>query len=69
MLRAIPLTLRPVFQWSARIALSRHLALSRSRRQLAQLDDHLLDDVGLTRDQATFEAARRSWDAPKHWLE
>jgi uncharacterized protein YjiS (DUF1127 family) len=40
---------------------------ARSRRQLAQLDDHLLRDIGLTRDQAEAEAALSAWDAPPHW--
>lgn len=47
-------------------------ALSRSRRGLGALDDHLLRDVGLTREQARDESARPSWetvwDAPAHWL-
>jgi uncharacterized protein YjiS (DUF1127 family) len=42
-------------------------ALSRSRKGLLTLDDHLLTDVGLTRAQALNEARRPSWDAPSHW--
>ena len=48
-------------------AVSNRAALLRSRRQLAQLDDHLLRDIGLTRDQAQAEAALPLWDAPPHW--
>jgi uncharacterized protein YjiS (DUF1127 family) len=51
-------------------------ALRRSRRSLADLDDHLLRDVGLSREAARREAARPAWDAldevpwdaPAHWL-
>lgn len=42
-------------------------ALSRSRRGLARLDDHLLRDIGLTRAEATAEADRADWNAPPHW--
>lgn len=42
-------------------------ALTRSRRSLSRLDDHLLRDIGLTRAQARAEADRRGWDAPSHW--
>ncbi len=38
------------------------IARDRSRRELAQLDDHLLADIGLTRDQAQIEAAKRFWE-------
>jgi uncharacterized protein YjiS (DUF1127 family) len=52
------------------------VALRRSRRSLADLDDHLLRDVGLSRAEARREAARPAWDAlnespwdaPAHWL-
>lgn len=44
-----------------------HAALSRSRRGLARLDDHLLRDIGLTRTEAMAEASRAAWDAPWHW--
>lgn len=42
-------------------------ALYRQRRQLGALDDHLLADIGVTREQAMREARRRFWDAPAHW--
>ena len=41
--------------------------LARSRHSLARLDDHLLRDIGVTRDQAMAEASRAPWDAPSHW--
>ncbi|MCU0829223.1 MAG: DUF1127 domain-containing protein [Tabrizicola sp.] len=43
------------------------LALHRTRRSLALLDDHLLADIGISRDEAEHEATRRVWDAPVHW--
>ncbi len=41
--------------------------LWRQRRCLASLDDHLLRDIGLTRDAALREARRPLWDAPQSW--
>lgn len=35
----------------------RYLALRRTRRQLRDLDDYLLRDIGLTRGDLTFVAA------------
>ena len=43
-------------------ALSRRLALRRERAALMRLDDHLLDEIGLTRADAL-----RAWPAPAHW--
>lgn len=34
---------------------------SRSRRELAELDEHLLKDVGITRDQARTEIDKPFW--------
>lgn len=48
--------------------LHRLLALRRQRRTLAQLDDHLLADIGLTPEAARIEAERPVWDVPAHWL-
>lgn len=42
-------------------------ALSRQRYRLAELDEVMLRDIGLTRDQALREARRSRWDAPRHW--
>ncbi|MDF0599874.1 DUF1127 domain-containing protein [Psychromarinibacter sp. C21-152] len=44
-------------------------ALRRQRRTLAQLDDHLLQDIGVTRDAALRESQRPIWDAPAHWTD
>ena len=35
--------------------------LARSRRQLAQLDERLLRDIGLDRGSARFEASKSFW--------
>jgi uncharacterized protein YjiS (DUF1127 family) len=38
----------------------------RSRRQLAELDDRLLSDIGISRADALEEASRAPWDvAPR----
>ncbi|WP_333827463.1 DUF1127 domain-containing protein [Pararhodobacter sp.] len=42
-------------------------ALARQRHALAALDDTMLRDIGLTREQALHEAGRPFWDAPRHW--
>ena len=44
----------------------RMTSLRQERRRLAQLEDHLLRDIGVTPDQAATEAARAPWDAPLH---
>ena len=36
--------------------------LARSRRQLAELDERLLRDIGLDRATARFEASRPFWE-------
>ncbi|RVT86593.1 DUF1127 domain-containing protein [Rhodobacteraceae bacterium CCMM004] len=41
--------------------------LQRSRARLATLDDHILNDIGLTRDDAEAEARRPLWDPPVGW--
>lgn len=69
MLRAIHLPVRSAFNWSGRFAPARLFAMRRTRARLAKLDDRMLDDIGLTREQAAREAARKIWDAPAHWLE
>jgi len=46
-------------QWWARV-LQRH-EFARQRRALLDLDQHLLDDIGLTREQACLEAAKGFW--------
>ncbi len=43
------------------------IALSRQRRQLRALDDHLLADIGISRAEAVEEATQTLWNAPRHW--
>lgn len=43
-------------------------AVRRQRRQLGELSDHQLADLGLTRTQAEAESRRRLWDAPHYWI-
>lgn len=40
-------------------------AVARERRRLAELDPHLLDDIGLEAGAARQEAARPFWDSPR----
>jgi uncharacterized protein YjiS (DUF1127 family) len=44
--------------------LARWRRIRRERRQLLELSDHMLSDLGLTRAEAAREAARPFWDAP-----
>ena len=37
------------------------ISRSRQRQHLADLDNHLLEDIGLTRKQAEVEAAKPFW--------
>ncbi|MGR3757654.1 MAG: DUF1127 domain-containing protein [Tranquillimonas sp.] len=39
----------------------------RQRLALSRLDPHLLDDIGVSRDDADDEAGRPFWDAPATW--
>lgn len=69
MLRVIHLPMPSVFHGFRRFSPTRLLTMRRTRARLAQLDDHLLKDIGLTREAAEREAARCSWDAPRHWMD
>lgn len=42
--------------------------IARQRRALAHLEDHILNDIGVSREQARAEAARPFWDAPANWF-
>jgi len=42
-------------------ALMNRAEISRSRRQLAELDDRLLRDIGLDRGKARYEATKGFW--------
>jgi uncharacterized protein YjiS (DUF1127 family) len=43
------------------------LSLCRQRRRLAELDPHLLRDIGITEGEARREAELPVWDVPSHW--
>jgi uncharacterized protein YjiS (DUF1127 family) len=43
------------------------LSVRRQRRALADLDDHILSDIGITREQALRESSRLAWDVPARW--
>ena len=45
----------------------RALSLHSERQAFRRMDDALLRDIGLTRDQAMKEAARPIWDVPTTW--
>jgi uncharacterized protein YjiS (DUF1127 family) len=42
-------------------------AVARQRRQLRELDDHMLADIGVTRREAYAEGHKPAWDVPNHW--
>ena len=60
---------RSVSQKSARKrpSIFARFRIARQRRQLGQLDAHLLKDIGLPDDAARVEARRPIWDAPSYW--
>lgn len=43
-------------------------AIRKERQTLSDLDPKLLNDIGLTAEQAEKEAKRTVWDAPERWL-
>ena len=43
------------------------IAKRRLRQELARLDAHMLDDIGLTPEDVRREVDRSTWDAPEHW--
>jgi uncharacterized protein YjiS (DUF1127 family) len=50
------------FRASRRASLLDALEMYRQRRALARLDDHALQDIGITRKEALAEAKRPIWD-------
>ena len=58
---------RPFHSLSPLRLLARLAALRRARRHLERLDDHLLEDIGISPDRARAEAARPIWDVPPTW--
>ena len=43
-------------------------ALWVERQRLKTMENHRLNDIGLSRDAADHEARRPVWDAPDRWL-
>lgn len=41
--------------------------LARQRRELGQLDAHLLRDLGISPEDARSESRRGFWDVPRNW--
>ena len=58
---ATPLPLTAELAVSVAVVLTKWSRRQRTRRALAQLDDHLLRDVGLDRRTAHIEARRMFW--------
>jgi uncharacterized protein YjiS (DUF1127 family) len=54
-------TCRPAWETQLLRWYARCSARSRQRQALAQLDDRLLDDIGVTRQQALAEASKPFW--------
>ncbi len=46
---------------------AQHIALRRQRQHLGHLDEHLLKDIGVTREEAFVESRKSAWDVPEHW--
>ena len=64
--------LRSTLFWAARprllwLRIADAAALARSRRELAEMDDRLCGDIGVTRLEAKREAARQPRDELSPW--
>ncbi|MFC5567069.1 DUF1127 domain-containing protein [Rubellimicrobium aerolatum] len=57
----------PIWLAEATSRRAEHDAVRRSRERLAEYDDHLLADIGLSREQATGRAAVPTWATPDWW--
>ncbi|MEM0937031.1 MAG: DUF1127 domain-containing protein [Pseudomonadota bacterium] len=51
----------------APLRLGQILSVARQRKQLAELDDRMLRDVGLTKSDVQREVERPVWDVPAIW--
>ncbi|WP_118135367.1 DUF1127 domain-containing protein [Oceanicella sp. SM1341] len=58
---------RHATRWSFFGLLRAWIDTAAQRRHLAELDDRMLEDIGVTRDTAKAEAARRFWDLPRSY--
>ncbi len=61
-------TARRALHGSLGLSLFSMIGLARQRRALRALDDHQLDDIGITKAEADAEARRPFWDAPVSWF-
>jgi uncharacterized protein YjiS (DUF1127 family) len=66
-LRSLAAALHRPSLWQSLNIVRHRLDQARSRRHLSRLDDRLLRDIGLTREQAEAEGQRPLWDTPPHW--
>jgi uncharacterized protein YjiS (DUF1127 family) len=44
------------------------MSLRRSRQSLLELDDRMLRDIGISREQALAEGTRSVWDVNPTWV-
>jgi uncharacterized protein YjiS (DUF1127 family) len=51
-----------IWLWDLRNRIDRALHNHRTRRELMEIDDCTLADLGISRAQARFEASRWMWD-------
>lgn len=59
------LGLRPVAPLHLIVLAVKAYRVNRQRRQLAELTDSQLADIGITREQALAESTRSFWDLPR----
>lgn len=61
---SLPVTVARREHWLARgwAALGTWLARSRDRRALAELDDFMLKDIGMTRADVVVESGKHFWE-------
>ncbi|OOZ36735.1 hypothetical protein BOW51_05730 [Solemya velesiana gill symbiont] len=52
--------------WNLGMQVAYSYQLARQRRQLAELSDEMLKDIGISRAEAYREAHRSFWDEPKN---
>lgn len=60
---------RPLSLRGAALHIAKRLSVWRTRRALARLDAHLLEDIGISPAQARHEADLTVWDVPETWTQ